>query len=300
MTNPTVVNGSGERAELEAERDFLLRSLDDLEAEHDAGGIDDESYQTLRDDYTARAAAVIRALRDGVDARPEVTGSSWKRRAIVITAIVVFAVGAAVALASALGARLPGETASGNSQASSGSKPAAPTNAQLIKRLQDAVAKNPDDVQTRMLLAPRLEATGDLAGALRQYDAVVAVEPTNAVAEAQAGRILYLTADRAVRTHPDAAAQLVAESKTRLDRALALDPNYADAYYFHAIVLANEYGDFRGAQNDLQHYIVLAPNGTWTVPAHQLLADVTNAIESPTVPGPPTTQPSTTKPQKSK
>ena len=324
MTNPTVVTGGdgphddgpqderagdvdpgdqaddrGDRAQLEAERDFLLRSLDDLEAEHDAGGIDDESYRTLRDDYTARAAAVIRALRDGVDARPEAARSSWKRKAVVITAIVVFAVGAAVALASALGARLPGETGSGNSQASSSSK-RTPTSAQLIKRLEDAVAKNPDDVQTRMLLAPRLEATGDLAGALRQYDAIVRVEPTNAVAEAQAGRILYLTADRAVRTHPDAAAQLVAESKTRLDRALVLDPNYADAYYFHAIVLANEYGDFRGAQNDLQHYIVLAPNGTWTVPAHQLLADVTNAIESPTVPGPPTTQPSTTTPQKSK
>lgn len=300
MTNPTVVTGGGDRSQLEAERDFLLRSLDDLEAEHVAGGIDDESYQTLRDDYTARAAAVIRTLRDGVDARPEAARSSWKRRAVVITAIVVFAVGAAVALASALGARLPGETGSGNSGASSSSKQAAPTNAQLIKRLEASVAENPDDVQTRMLLAPRLEATGDLAGALKQYDEIVRVDPTNAVAEAQAGRILYLTADRAVQTRPDAAAQLVAESKSRLDRALALDPNYADAYYFHAIVLANEYGDFKGAQNDLQHYIVLAPNGTWTVPAHQLLADVTNAIESPTVPGPPTTQPATTKPQKSK
>jgi cytochrome c-type biogenesis protein CcmH len=310
VTNPTTVTGGdgphdgddphdgdanahdrGDRSQLEAERDFLLRSLDDLEAEHEAGGIDDESYQTLRDDYTARAAAVIRALRDGVDARPAVARASWKRRAVVITAIVVFAVGAAVALASALGARLPGETGSGNSQASSSSNRPAPTNAQLIKRLEDAITKNPNDVQTRMLLAPRLEATGDLAGALKQYDAVVQIEPGNAVAEAQAGRILYLTADRAVQTHPDAAAQLVAESKTRLDKALALDPNYADAYYFHAIVLANEYGDFKGAQNDLQHYIVLAPNGTWTVPAHQLLADVTNAIESPTVPGPSTTTP---------
>src|SRR5262249_38766367 len=62
---------SEDRARLEAERDVLLKSLDDLEAEHAAGGIDDESYQTLRDDYTARAAAVIRALRDGVDARPD-------------------------------------------------------------------------------------------------------------------------------------------------------------------------------------------------------------------------------------
>ena len=59
------------RGHLEEERDFLLQSLDDLELEHESGGIDDDSYTELHDDYTARAAAVIRTLRDGVDARPE-------------------------------------------------------------------------------------------------------------------------------------------------------------------------------------------------------------------------------------
>jgi cytochrome c-type biogenesis protein CcmH/NrfG len=302
MTDPTTdgdtprddtSNGEG-RAQLEAERDFLLRSLDDLEAEHDAGGIDEESYETLRDDYTARAAAVIRTLRDGIDARPSAAPSSWKRRALVIGGVVVFAVGAGVALAAALGARLPGQTATGDSQASKQSS-AAPTNAQLIKRLEDAIAKNPNDTQTRMLLAPRLEATGDLAGALTQYDAVVKVDPTNAVAEAQAGRIIYLSAEAAVKSNPDAAAQLVAQSKARLEHAIELDGNYADAYYFHAIVLANEYGDFAGAQNDLQHYLVLAPNGTWVGQAQQLIADVTNAMTPTTTSPPSTTNPSTGK-----
>ena len=58
------------RRQLEEERDFLMRSLDDLELEHDSGGIDDESYAELHDDYTARAAAVIRTLRAGVDVTP--------------------------------------------------------------------------------------------------------------------------------------------------------------------------------------------------------------------------------------
>ena len=102
------------REQLEAERDFLLRSLDDLEAEHAAGGIDDESYRTLHDDYTARAAAVIRALRDGVDARPDAAPVSWKRRALVIGGVVAFAIAVALGLAAALGARLPGKTSSGN------------------------------------------------------------------------------------------------------------------------------------------------------------------------------------------
>ena len=52
-------------AALEEQRDFLLGSLDDLERERAAGDIDEADYEALRDDYTARAAAVLRALDDG-------------------------------------------------------------------------------------------------------------------------------------------------------------------------------------------------------------------------------------------
>ena len=51
-------------AALEEERDFLLRSLEDLEREHAAGDVDDSDFEELKDDYTARAAAVIRAIED--------------------------------------------------------------------------------------------------------------------------------------------------------------------------------------------------------------------------------------------
>ena len=75
-----------EREQLEQERDFLLRSLDDLELEHESGGIDDESYAELHDDYTARAAAAIRALRDGVDNRPEPAPPVPAKRRVAIIA----------------------------------------------------------------------------------------------------------------------------------------------------------------------------------------------------------------------
>jgi hypothetical protein len=51
-----------DRVLVEEERDFLLHSLRDLEAEHDAGDIDEEDYSSLRDDYTSRAAVVLREL----------------------------------------------------------------------------------------------------------------------------------------------------------------------------------------------------------------------------------------------
>ena len=61
-----------DREVLEEERHFLLRSLDDLDAERAEGNIDDETYARLHADYTARAARVIHRL-DG-DPVEAVTG----------------------------------------------------------------------------------------------------------------------------------------------------------------------------------------------------------------------------------
>ena len=54
-----------ELARLEEERAFLLKSLDDLERERDAGDIDERDYETLKDDYTRRAVTVLRAIEAG-------------------------------------------------------------------------------------------------------------------------------------------------------------------------------------------------------------------------------------------
>ena len=262
------------RQGLEAERDFLLKSLDDLEAERAAGGIDDESYDALHDDYTARAAATIRALRDGVDSRPGSPATSRRRQGLVIGGIIAFAVVAGVTLAYALGARLPGQTASGNTGASAGRAPASDA---ARKRLEAAVAADPNNVANRLLLARFLEASNDVSRALEQYDAVLAIDDHSAEANAQSGRLLYLAAGRAPATD---AAPLVEKAATRLNRAVEIDGSYADARFFRAIVRANEFGDFRGAQSDLQRYLVRAPNGTFGGQARQLLADVTKALES--------------------
>jgi len=280
-----------ERARLEREREFLLRSLDDLDRERDKGAIDDESYARLHDDYTARAAAVIRSLEQGVDVRPVAPPTSTRRRVLTVVGILVFAAAVAVVLAAALGARLPGDTSSGNasaSRATGGSSSGSITVGERTKRLQERVAANPDDLASRLLLARFLEARGDLPGALEQYDEVLGRDATSAEAEAQAGRILYLTAQAAVKSNADAVDGLVQQSRTRLDHAVQLDPNFADAHFFRAIVLANEFGDFATAQNDLQRYLVLAPQGQFAVQARQLLAEVTNALDgTPIATAPP-------------
>lgn len=266
-----------QRERLEAERDFLLKSLDDLEGERAAGAIDDASYEQLHDDYTARAAAVIRALRDGIDARPTRPPASPGRRALVIGGVVAFAVLAGVGLAAALGARLPGQTASGNTGPAT--TPTTDGTADRRTQLEAAVAKDPTDAGSRILLARLVEADDDLAGALKLYDEVIAIDPKSAEAYAQSGRILYLTAGSAPA---ETAAPLVETAKERLDTAVLLDPEYVDARFFRAILLANEYQDFAAAQSDLQRYLVASPDGLFADQARQLLADVTAALENPT------------------
>ena len=68
-----------DRERLCEQRDFLLASLDDLDAEYAAGDLDKRDYDELRDGYVGRAAEVLRALAaldaaGEADAGPSATG----------------------------------------------------------------------------------------------------------------------------------------------------------------------------------------------------------------------------------
>ena len=298
---PDGADATSARAELEQEREqereFLLRSLDDLESEFAVGGVDEESYRELHDDYTARAAAVIRALRDGVGSDSPATRTPTRRRWLTVGAVVVFVVLAGASLGAALGVRLPGQTSSGNASTSKNASDPSVTIRERIAKLEASVKKKPDDVPGRLLLARFLESDGDLKGALEQYDAVLELQPVNVEAESEAGRLLYLTARASVKTNASETARLVDAARARLDHAIELDPGFPDVRFYRAIVLANEYGEFELAQSDLQRYLILAPNGSFVAQARQLLADVTSVLEGTSPSSVPTT---TTKPKSSK
>jgi cytochrome c-type biogenesis protein CcmH/NrfG len=268
-----------DRESLEAERDFLLKSLDDLEAEHEGGGIDDESYAQLHDDYTARAAATIRALRDGVDARPfPAPPVPARRRLAIIAGIVAFAVAAGVALGAGLGARLPGQTSSGNSQ-SAAQDAAAKRLGRAIKALTAKVNASPDDYDARLALAHAYEANGDIRNALAQSDNAISIDPNRPEAHANAGRLLYLASEQMKDTA--SRSQFIAEAVSAFTTAIEKDPEYADAHYFRSVV-EFAVGRLDAAQADLQTYLVKAPNGPYAAGARDLLARVATAIEATT------------------
>ena len=172
--------GAGTRApdrrrQLEDERDFLLSSIEDLDAELAAGDLAVADHRILRDRYTARAATVVRALSELTDvdgaSASESTGAPAaapsrrrRRRWLVAGASCAFGVAAVVLVVAALGVRLPGETSSGSIDLS---------NAQQRART--------------MAQAATLESEGQASQALALYRNVLAADPHQPQALAEAG-----------------------------------------------------------------------------------------------------------------
>lgn len=206
-----------DRAELEDERDFLLGSLEDLEREHLAGDLDALDYQALKDDYTTRAARVLRALEVGRATVAEGPPRDRRRTVGVITVVLLFAVLAGVLVAQGSGRRAPGEVASGGTRQS------------LVEKLNEAGGK----------------LSSDPTKAIALYDEVLASDPTNVEAltykgwgltlsgQASDGLTSLIKAATADPTYPDVHAflaivffrnGLVDEASRELDRLDALQP----------------------------------------------------------------------------
>jgi len=86
------------------ELDFVLSSLDDLEAEYAAGDLDAADYAALKSDYTTRAARLIRAA-DKPAEPGAVVERSWGRIALWTALIVIVAGLAGVVIADFSGSR---------------------------------------------------------------------------------------------------------------------------------------------------------------------------------------------------
>lgn len=190
-------------AELEDERRFLLKSLADLEREHDAGDVDDGDYRELRDGYTVRAAAVLRAVDEGRAALPPKPPVNWTRR--LLGGVIVVALTAIVwwALSSSTAQRLPGREMTG---------------------------LDPRDEQQTLLSQARASQFTDPVAAAALYDLVLDDDPVHPEALAYGGwtKALSATSDDDLR-----------EAIDQLLLATEVDPDYPDPECFLGIVYGN-------------------------------------------------------------
>lgn len=173
-------------ARAEEERDFLLRSIEDLDREHAAGDVDDVDYAELRDGYVVRAADAIRSVEAGESklAAQRDARSPRRGRALVWAGVVVvFTVVAGVLLAGALGSRTSDETVTGagampdsdstRCRSLSLSKPE-----EGIACYDDLLAETPDDVDALTYQGWAKVRSGDVAGGSAAFDRVVEIDPT--------------------------------------------------------------------------------------------------------------------------
>jgi hypothetical protein len=196
-------------AELEEERRFLLRSLTDLEREHDAGDVDDDDYDVLRDGYTARAAAVLRAIDEGRELLPaKPTRSRWVLVASVLAVIAVAAT-AGWLVARSSGQRLSGQTMTGG---------------QTI-----------DDVPVKLSEARAALGSSEFARAAERYQEVLTLEPGNSEARTYLAWVLALSAGGASE---DAAPIALDQATAGFEAVIAADPGYADAHCLYAVMAA--------------------------------------------------------------
>ena len=251
----------------EDERRFLLRSLDDLDAEHAEGNVDDVTYELLHADYTARAARVLHQLdgdTDNVELAADQPSPRTGRRVLVGAAVVAFATVASVALAYGLGARLPGQTITGRQ--SDASSPSAASTAAL-RSLRAAVKTNPNDAAAHLALARGLMGARDLPDALTEFGAAARLDPTNAEPFAYSGWLIRL------QGFPD-------QALTVLDKAIAVNPEYPDARAFKGIILLRDKHDPEGAIAQFQRYLVRAPDSPLANQVRVLLAQAVEAGRS--------------------
>ncbi len=223
----------GERVRLERERDFLLRSLEDLDEERLASGIDDDTYDVLHADYTARAAAVVRRLA-GKNTEIAVSAERPPASRRFLTVILVALVGAAITLVviASVAPRQPGESLTGNQQQSS-------------------------DEFTQLLDAGlRLFQAGDYIEASKQLAQAVRLRPDDVEAQAFYGWSVWQLVQLA--PEGDDRDELLGIALEHLEAAVRLGPDDASANTFYGIVRFRGLRDAAGAIPYLERAVAAA------------------------------------------
>lgn len=237
------------RAVLEEERDLLLRSLDDLEVEYEQGDLTEDDFQALHDDYTARAATVMRQLDRLGEAGSNAQNKDQdqdkdedgpprplSRTVLVGAGLLVFAVVAGLALGQALGERGVNDQITGG----------------IDESTRGRVARCQEQGSTG----------GDLLGSIQCFDEVLADDPTNAEALGYRGWYLVLAAGALQQTtdetDSDEAIELIAGGLSYLDRAIEADPTYPDPLAFRAVVY-DRLGEGDRACADVATLVALDP-----------------------------------------
>jgi tetratricopeptide (TPR) repeat protein len=253
--------GAERRLELMEERDTVYRALRELDFDHEAGHLADDDYRALRDTYETRAAAALQALDAlgpppapaPVSGRPVAARVSparpWTRSPVTLAVSAVLLLVFGVVIGVSVGRYsepvpaepMPGAPAPGPPMAGLPEPGARPSG--------EPGRPIPPEMLRGMLQAARQSLmAGRYSEAIAAYQAVLKRDPKNVDALTHLGFIVALGG------HADTALETI-------DKALAVDPDYALARYYRGQVLYEGKRDAAGAIKEWERFVALVPSG---------------------------------------
>ena len=261
---PAAPAGEEKRLELDEERASVYRALRELDFDHEAGHLADDDYHALRAVYEARAAAALRALDAlGVPPTPARRAAStqapvphaWTRSPATLAVggvlLMVFGVVVGVSMVRYTESvpAAPTDAPPATTMPPPGDRPGGPLGAQGPAGATPGRPIPPEMLQGMLQAARQSLMAGRYAEAIAAYQAVLKREPRNVDALTHLGFIVALGG------HADTALETI-------DKALAIDPDYALAHYYRGQVLYEAKGDPAGAIKEWERFLVLVPSGT--------------------------------------
>lgn len=265
----------GERERLEEERAYLLGRLASLERDLDSGEIDPESAESLREDYVARAAGVLRSLErlaereraenaaEKAPTEARSTGTSTSAPAggradgdvdlagldeverlepgPFLGRFGIVAAAGVLALVLVLGALAVSGGGTSRVAAASAGAPSA------------ATASNPRAVASELFQARTLENQGRDVQALQLFQQVLQADPRNPEALSYEG---WLLREAGLSAHNSS---LASEGRASIQAAVAVDPGYPDAHALLGYILFVDDRDAAGAAAQFEMFLADHP-----------------------------------------
>ena len=271
------------REQLAEDRRAALRTLRELEFEHDAGHVSDADYADLRARYEAETAVILAELdRLGpapMSSPPAAPAPATPARgfrhpasiAVAAVALVVFGVALGVGIVrytepdANAGAPMPGSrplTGGGGEMPSAANAPRGPVTPEILQGMLQAARAS--------LFARRYNE------AIAAYQAVLKRDPNNVDALTHMGLIA------AIAAQGEHGAEMIDRALDLFDRALAQDPNYPPALLYRGQILYEVRNDVPGAIKSWEKFIAVSPPGEDRDRVVNMLADARSQSPKPT------------------
>jgi cytochrome c-type biogenesis protein CcmI len=261
------------RDELNEEKIAIYRALNELEFDSQAGHLSEDDYTALRSRYEARAAQILKELDALPPAKAKVGpptakhGPAAQRARAWTRSPVTFVIGSVilVVFGLTLGLGVARYSEPDRTTVPPGSGLPVPAEPPRMPATDPSKPIPPEMLRGMLQAAHQALDAGAYQQAIAAYQAVLKRDPKNVEAITHLGIILSIAG------HDDNALEA-------FDKAIALDPTYAHAYWDKARVLYEVKQDYKGAIQAWEKFVALVPKGEDRDRALRMIQEATNRL----------------------